>query len=783
MEIHFKIFNHGNSLKILLVLISLLARLSAQAQIAGTVFDTSSHPIGYANVTMYSLQDSTRIAGTITDKWGQYKLENTGDASSAYLKISALGYVTKVICPITNKQTIQLQPSEYSLGEAVVSGHREIYKSRGTDIIADIQHSHLKDFGFADDIIDKLPMVSGEHGDYSIFGKGSAVVYVGNRKLSDPSELARILTKDIATIEVISNPGAKYDADTHAVIRINLKKQRAKGWGATASLSDGQGRRNVNNEHVQLTYSSEKVNTFISFSNSTSHYSTDQENTEYVLTPGSSWRFHSNMPKWKSNYYNKAVTGGISMDLNKNHTIGGQVTYQRDNDRYRGVSNNVMTQGKRVYESLISTIYSQSHYNQWQSNIYYEGHLGSKWTINYNGDYLRRESTDGKDNEETGDLTVSHTVRTTNKTTYDIAASLVEAEYQINKKATLKIGTNVSYVKDTKLYNSRDDVAARTKSSLTSKETKTALFVEGEVGIGKLNTNLGTRYELFKMSYYDDFNSQQLVDKNYSRLYPYLSMSLPVRDIKMGLSLTTKVQRPSYYQLRNSQEYFNRYETEAGNPLLLPQYTTDLSYSAQYKSLRFSMSYQWIKDYIMTSNIVDVEYPLHILSKPTNKSHYSSLSSNVSYNKTIGIWEFYTHLNVMRTFFNIYQTDGTLINGKRPYAEMSFNSYFNLKKDWMPYLLLRYNSDGYMREYRIKQGFFISMGITKHFFKNALYARLSINNILGTKERETRFDTNYKFVKERFKDNRNISLFLRYTFNNKKKYKGKSAVTEEIDRM
>ena len=42
-------FNHGNSLKILLVLISLLTSLSAHAQIAGTVYDTSSHPIGYAN--------------------------------------------------------------------------------------------------------------------------------------------------------------------------------------------------------------------------------------------------------------------------------------------------------------------------------------------------------------------------------------------------------------------------------------------------------------------------------------------------------------------------------------------------------------------------------------------------------------------------------------------------------------------------------------------------------------------------------------------------------------
>ena len=222
---------------------------------------------------------------------------------------------------------------------------------------------------------------------------------------------------------------------------------------------------------------------------------------------------------------------------------------------------------------------------------------------------------------------------------------------------------------------------------------------------------------------------------------------------------------------------------EGGNPLLLPQYTTDLTYSAQYKSLRFSLSYQWIKDYIMTNNMIDAENPLHILSKPTNKPHYSALNGNVAYNKTVGIWEFYTNLNVMRTFFSIYNTDGTLTNGKRPYAEMSFNSYFNLKNDWMPYLLLKYNSDGYMREYRIKQGFFISCGITKHFLKNTLYARLSVNNILGTKERETRFDTNYAFEKERFRDIRNISLFLRYTFNNKKKYKGKNAASEEIGRM
>lgn len=763
--------------------VCIFVSFSAHAQITGTVLGENSHPLGYANVALYSLPDSAFITGTITNEFGKYVFAKVDNIGSTYLKVSAIGYVAEYVHPILNKQIIKLNPNEYSLGEVVVSGQRELFKSRGTDVIADIQHSNLRDFGFADDIIDKLPMVSGEHGSYNIFGKGSAVVYIGNRKVSDPSELSRISSKDIATIEVIGNPGVKYDADTHAVIKINLKKQHTKGLGGTVALSDGQGRRNYDNEQVQLTYNSDKVNTFVSFSNSTSRYSTDQENTEYVLTPSSAWSLYSNMPKWDSNYYNKTVTGGISLNLDKNNTLGGQVAYQRENDKYNGESSNVMMQGESIYERLNSTICSHSHYIQWQANVYYEGHIGRKWTINFNGDYLRRESTDGKSNEEFGNLTDSHIVQTNNEATYNIAASLVEAEYQLNKNTTLKIGTNVSYVKDTKAYRGLDDAAESSTSSLTSKETKTAFFVEGEVGIGKLSSNIGTKYEIFKMSYYDDLNNLQLVDKSYSRFYPYVSMSLPLNDVRFGLNLTTKVQRPSYYQLRNSQEYFNRYEIERGNPLLLPQYTTDLTCSAQYKSLRFSLSYQWIKDYIMTNNMIDAENPLHILSKPTNKPHYSALNGNVAYNKTVGIWEFYTNLNVMRTFFSIYNTDGTLTNGKRPYAEMSFNSYFNLKNDWMPYLLLKYNSDGYMREYRIKQGFFISCGITKHFLKNTLYARLSVNNILGTKERETRFDTDYTFEKERFRDNRNISLFLRYTFNNKKKYKGKNAASEEIGRM
>lgn len=769
---------------VLIVIIALFSyRTSLHAQISGIVQDVKSQPVSYANVSLYSLPDSLFLLGTTTDESGYFSFYESLPTSHVFAKVSCIGYATKIINPIGKNEKVLLQANSVSLGDVVVSAKRTIFKNRGTDIIADVQNSVLKDFGFADDIIDKLPMVSGINGNYSIFGKGNAVVYIGRRKVSDPSELSRITSNDISTIEVISNPGPEYDADTHAVIKINLKRQDNDGIGGMFAARDGQGRRNFDYEQAQITYNTSKINAFAIFSNSSSRYSTDQENSENVQTNNNVWTISSSMPKWKSNYYVHTVSGGFSVFLNKNNTLGGQVTYQKDTERYGGNSMNQIYRDGLLYEDLSSDIFSKSKYSQWQSNIYYESHIGEKISLNLNGDYFSRKSSDNKNNEEVGELTTSHKVLTQNKSTYDIMAGLLVLEYNANKCINLKIGSNISYVKDQKTYNGFDNTSVETSSSLTSKENKIAFFAEGDFSLGKLSANVGTRYEFFKMSYFDNQNHSYLVDRNYERFYPYASLELPLNHVKMGVSLSTKVMRPSYYELRNSQEYFNRYETEAGNPLLLPQYTTDLSYSIQYKQFRFSMAYQWIKDYIMTNNIIDSEDVLHFLSQPQNKSHYSAFNSYISYNKTIGVWESYIDLNIIKTFFNIYNSDGKLANGKNPYAELSFNNYFNLRKNWMPYLLLKYNNTGYMREYKIREGLVLGLGVTKSFFNKALYARLSINNLFATKEKEVRYSSNYIFDKTRYKDSRNISLFLRYTFNNKKRYKGQNAAEEEINRL
>ena len=171
------------------------------------------------------------------------------------------------------------------------------------------------------------------------------------------------------------------------------------------------------------------------------------------------------------------------------------------------------------------------------------------------------------------------------------------------------------------------------------------------------------------------------------------------------------------------------------------------------------------------------------VSKSDNLPHYSAVNASVSYHTNVGVWEPYCNLNVMRTYLSLYNSDGSKVHNKTPYLSLSFNNYFNLSHHWMPYLLMSYNTTGNMREYRVRQALWVSLGVSKHLANNAWMMRLSVNNILGTKERETRFASDYTFDKVRFKDNRSVSLLVRYTFRDKKRYKGESAASEEMDRL
>ena len=149
--------------------------LPLRAQIKGTVTDSDSNPIPFANVAIYSLPDSTLITGTTTDQQGVFSLLADNNSSNALLRVSFIGYETQTV-PALPEQTISLQPDTTLLDEVVVEGDLPRIRLRSDAVVATVQNTVLSKAGTANDVLKRLPAITGDNGDFSIFGKGKAKI-------------------------------------------------------------------------------------------------------------------------------------------------------------------------------------------------------------------------------------------------------------------------------------------------------------------------------------------------------------------------------------------------------------------------------------------------------------------------------------------------------------------------------------------------------------------------------------------------------------------------------
>lgn len=154
----------------------------APTKMTGRIIDARHRPIEYANVCLLNARDSSFITGGTTNEDGQFVIPC--EENAAIVKVSCVGYTT--VCHTYGTGaigTIALKEATISLQKVVVKGHHKIYKTDGTNLIVDIQRSSLSDFGNADEVVAQLPTVSGSDGSYTVFGRGRAEVYIGNRRL------------------------------------------------------------------------------------------------------------------------------------------------------------------------------------------------------------------------------------------------------------------------------------------------------------------------------------------------------------------------------------------------------------------------------------------------------------------------------------------------------------------------------------------------------------------------------------------------------------------------
>ena len=208
-----------NKQTIITALLALVTMTVQGQEITGRVIDEQSQPMPFANVVLVNRTDSAFIVGAVTKDDGTFSIST--DKQGGLLKVSSVGYTIRYIdARQGNMGDIKMQLDTKTLGEVTVKGYRPQYKMTTGGMTVDIQNSLLKDVGTADDVLSMLPRVQGEDGNFTVFAKGTPEIYINNKKVQNARELKQLKSTDIKSVDIITSPGAKYNAEVGAVIRI-----------------------------------------------------------------------------------------------------------------------------------------------------------------------------------------------------------------------------------------------------------------------------------------------------------------------------------------------------------------------------------------------------------------------------------------------------------------------------------------------------------------------------------------------------------------------------------
>ncbi|AWW29096.1 TonB-dependent receptor [Echinicola strongylocentroti] len=223
-------------------------------QLTGTVVeDTSGDPVAYATVLLLDADTDKQVSGGVADDEGKFFI--TGfDPGTYVLKVNFVGFAAFSRAGITvspgqraiDLGDIGLEEESVSLDEVTVQGQRELITEKVDRTIYNAENDKTTVGGDASDVLRRVPMLSVDlDGNVSMRGSSNITVLIDNKPStmsasSIADALKQIPADEIKTVEVITSPSAKYDAEgTGGVINIVTKKNNLQGKSISINTSAG----------------------------------------------------------------------------------------------------------------------------------------------------------------------------------------------------------------------------------------------------------------------------------------------------------------------------------------------------------------------------------------------------------------------------------------------------------------------------------------------------------------------------------------------------------------
>ena len=753
--------------------------------LTGTIIDEQGDPVAYANVAILNPSDSTLLSGGVSNESGYFAVPY--EQESVLARISYVGYKTVYRhCNQPNVGTIRMQPDNYTLNGVVVQGERPKVVLQGNSLMMNVEGTVMERLGTAEDVLTRVPMIAKRGEGFEILGKGAPLIYLNNRKLTDLNELRNVQSDFIRSVEVIQNPGARYDASVNAVIIIRTKRAAGEGLGVELSSWSRCGRGYANNERINLTY---RTGGLELFANLFGAYNIRKSSGEFEQTifADTLWVINN---KQKNNVRNPFLEGrfGFNYQINDNHSFGG--FYQNTYDYVKTHSeydDDLQADGKPYDHLQNSSVRRDKNTPSHQVNLYYTGKVG-QLSIDFNADYTSRKQQSTNQQLELSTEYEDRDVNTESQTRSKLFAEKLFVTHPL-WKGQIEIGEEYTNTRWKSSFDNQEGYIANSNNE--QHESNIAPFMELHQRLGRFQLSAGLRYEHVESEYFVSGVRRDEQCRTYDDFFPSFSVSTSAKNMQLSFSYAKRTTRPSYWQLSSDVTYENRLNQQTGNPYLKP---------IKYHNLNAMVMWKWL--YLMTnvSHCVDpILYTAGSLEEDSkvnfitylNYDHADWLTVTLGAQKNVKLndgitWTPQYNVSLMKPWFN------SLFNGQEksfshPMLTLQLGNIVTLPHDWLLQADFNMHTHGNTGSniWVDCTNPMLSLSVSKDFFQHRLNVKLTGSDLFdGGINHVMLYSNRMMFRKMEDNDSRCIQLSLRYRFNvTPSKYKGTGAGNSEKNRL
>ena len=776
--------------------------------VSGTVIDADNNPIEFANVIILSDDESEILKGTSTDHRGYFNILNL-ETNTYIIKVSYIGFddfnQKIVLSGNLDLQTIQLNQVSETLDEVSIFVKKPTIKREADRLVFNIEKTALVE----GDMLQVLKSTPGVLviGDEITVKNSNPTVYINNRKVNLSSEdLNQLLegssANSIKSVEVITNPSARYDAESGVVINIIMSKNLITGYRGSVFANYTQGvfpRYTAGTSHF---FKNEDISLNVNYSYSNDKINRDGDDTVNFLDSSNevdqSWRSFTNRNTW-SETHNLNTNFDYFINDNSTLSISSNALYL-PYFKYKIASNNVINDENNNYLSRF-TADNLSRDNKY--NLAFNVDFSHKFTkaelmINthyttYN--YERNQGVISNFFDVNNTFLSASAFNTDNNQKTGIFAGKIDYSLPINESSNFETGFKFSSTStesditqfDVDIITGNETIDALNSDAFNYDEKIYAAYANYDMSIEKWSINAGLRVEQTTIEGESPLTNITNT-QDYLEWFPNASLQYNISDdYNVYANYKRSIARPSYADLNPFSFFLNDNYVVSGNPFLVPTFTDQIvfgtsitkyfTFEAYYKN--FDGAISEIPRQNNTSNVIEyisvnfdksVEFGFDFITNfdVTNRWSIYAVTSFYNFEEETDFGQGFVTKDQWSNYSEL-QNDFTLLK------DNSLNISFALT--W-----LGKNLQGFQI---VENRLFSELAVSKSILNKKGVISLSVSDLFNTHDFDysTQYQNQFNFGHADI-DDRYVRLGFRYKFGNTKLNSNARAIdTEERERI